>query len=105
MGPLYARAGRGNPLRSLSEMVMALGSGNSYGGGSLGGYDMFGAVGDLLGQQVEGETDEMKRRKALLKHMQEAVSPLGASSTLGMTGGGGTRSPFGGFGFRASRGG
>jgi hypothetical protein len=79
---------------------MALGGGNA-----LGGYDMFGAVGDLLGQQVEGETEEMKRRKALLQQMQEAVSPLGATSTLGMTGGGGRRSAFGGFGFRASRGG
>jgi hypothetical protein len=86
---------------------MALGSGNAFGGSGIGEWlrDYGGAAGDLLGQQVEGETEEMKRRKALLQQMQEAVSPLGASSTLGMTGGGGRRSAFGGFGFRASRGG
>ncbi|HEX9213185.1 MAG TPA: hypothetical protein VF901_21970 [Bradyrhizobium sp.] len=59
---------------------------------ALGGYDqgkgfdtMFGgAAGDLLGQQVQDETEEMKRRRQLLAQMQEAVSPLGASSMLGL---------------------
>jgi hypothetical protein len=82
---------------------MALGSGQlgsiDYSGMGLGG------PGDLLGSQVQDETEEMKRRKALLQQMQEAVSPLGATSTLGIVGGGARRSPFGGFGFRANRGG
>jgi hypothetical protein len=84
---------------------MALGSGNSYGGSDSPFSAMFGAVGDLLGEQRQDETEEMKRRKALLQQMQEAVSPLGASSALGMPSAGGSRSSYGGFGFRARRGG
>jgi len=57
---------------------MALGD---YSGGSGG---LFGAAGELLGQQVQDETEEMKRRRQLLQQMQEAVSPLGASSMLGL---------------------
>lgn len=85
---------------------MALGgsdfSASFAGQGSLGG-----AAGDLLGQQLEGETEEMKRRKLLLQQMQEAVSPMGAANVLGLPGGGGGgraafRSMFGGL--RASQG-
>ena len=60
---------------------MALGnnSGSVFDAPSYGG-----AAGDLLGQQVQDETEEMKRRRQLLQQMQEAVSPLGASSMLGL---------------------
>ena len=61
-----------------------------------------GAAGDLLGGQLQDDTEEMKRRKLLLQQMQEAVSPLGASNMLGLPGGGGSRLRSGGL--RASQG-
>ncbi len=58
---------------------------DNYRGGSVFDASSYGgAAGDLLGQQVQDETEEMKRRRQLLQQMQEAVSPLGASSMLGL---------------------
>jgi hypothetical protein len=48
-------------------------------------------LGDALNQQVQDETEEQKRRRLLLQQMQQAVSPTGASQSLGLTGSYGTR--------------
>lgn len=37
-----------------------------------------GGLGDVLQQQRETETDEVKRRRLLLEQMKQSVSPLGA---------------------------
>jgi hypothetical protein len=37
-----------------------------------------GGLGDVLQQQRETETDEIKRRRLLLEQMRQSVSPLGA---------------------------
>ena len=105
--PLCA-GGAGKPAPFFLVTVMALGSGQSGGGdysSSFAGLGTFGgAAQDLLGQQLEGETEEMKRRRLLLEQMKEAVSPLGASSMLGLPGTkGGLSAGMGGL--RARRGG
>ena len=50
---------------------------------------MLGAAAELVGgstlpDQLKEETDEQRRRRKLLEQMQEAVSPFGASSMLGV---------------------
>jgi len=50
---------------------------------------MLGAATELVGgstlpDQLQEETDEQRRRRKLLDQMKEAVSPFGASSTLGL---------------------
>lgn len=46
-------------------------------------------LGDSLVQQLQDETDEQKRRRALLEQMQDAVNPSGAAASLGLIRGGG----------------
>jgi hypothetical protein len=43
-----------------------------------------GGLGDVLQQQRETETDEIKRRRLVLEQMRQSVSPLGAPGAPGL---------------------
>jgi len=51
-------------------------------GMSAAGMDL--GLGDQLGQQVQDETEEQRRRRLLLEQMQSAVNPMGAAGVLGL---------------------
>ena len=41
-------------------------------------------VGTTLPDQLKDETEEQRRRRLLMQQMQEAVSPFGATASLGL---------------------